>query len=157
MFLTWTRSYLLPMQPPARLEHIFWEDLGKVSVSRTPTAHTNLHRNISSPYYIQNLQSMSARLPRGAPTVYLIPNTLRVIFKNTEIIASLNTTVWSVWTDEDPRTSNVFLADFNTTGISAASRPHFSTELTSSEAAAYSIASTVGDDYEKWVDASYIV
>jgi hypothetical protein len=97
-------------------------------------------------------------LPRGAaPIVYLIPNILRVIFMNTEIIAPLNTTIWSVWKYSDPRTNNVFLADFNTTGISDASRPHFSTELTSSEAATFSIASAVGDDYENWVDASYIV
>ena len=100
---------------------------------------------------------MSADLPRGAPIVYLITNTLRVIFKNTEIIAPLNTTVWSVWEDEDPRTNNVFFADFNTTGISVASRPQFSTELTLSGATAYSIASAVGDDYGSWVDASYIV
>ena len=76
---------------------------------------------------------------------------------NTEIIALLNTTIWSIWQDGDPRTNNVFLADFNTTGISVASRPYFSTELTSSEAGAFSIASAVGDDYENWVDAYYIV
>jgi pectinesterase len=76
---------------------------------------------------------------------------------NTEIIAPLNTTVWSIWQNSDPRTNNVFFADFNTTGISVTSRPYFSTRLTSSEAAAFSIASAVGDDYENWVDASYIV
>ena len=34
------------MQPPALLELIFLEDLGEVSVNKTPTAHTNLHRNM---------------------------------------------------------------------------------------------------------------
>lgn len=76
---------------------------------------------------------------------------------NTEIITPVNTAIWSIWKDGDPRTSNVFFADFNTTGISGASRPSFSTELTSSEAAAFSIASAVGQDYKNWVDASYIV
>lgn len=46
------------MQPPALLEHIFWEDLGNVSANKTPTAQTNLHPNMYN--YIQNLQSMSA-------------------------------------------------------------------------------------------------
>ena len=97
-----------------------------------------------------------SELPKvTAPIVYLI--ILRVIFKNTEIIAPLNTTVWSVWQEGDPRTSNVFFADFNTTGISVASRPYFSTELTRKKAAAFSIASVVGHDYKNWVDASYIV
>ena len=99
-------------------------------------------------------------MPKGAaPIVYLISNILRVIFKNTEIIAPLNQTVWSTWHNSDPRTQNAFLADFNTIGLEIQnySRPHFSTELTSSEAEAFSIASAVGDDYKNWVDAFYIV
>jgi pectinesterase len=69
----------------------------------------------------------------------------------------LNASVWSVWEEGDPRTSNVFFADYNTTGISIASRPYFSTELSLEKAAAYSIDSAVGQDYKNWVDASYIV
>jgi pectinesterase len=69
----------------------------------------------------------------------------------------LNTTVWSVWQESDPRTSNVFFADFNTTGINVALRPHFSIELSRRKAAAFSISSAVGTDYKSWVDASYIV
>ena len=139
------------MQPTARLEHIFSEDLGEVSVNKTPTAHTNLHRYPEYARYVSDL-------PKGtASIVYLILNILRVIFKNTEIIAPLNTTIWSVWQEGDPRTSNVFFADFNTTGISVTSRPKFSTELSQRKAAAFSIGSTVGRDYHNWVDASYIV
>ena len=159
MFLTRTRLYLLPMQPPARLEHIFSEDLGEVSANKIPTlaAHTNLHGNIMYPY-IQNTQSTSAHcqvvIDCISDSQYSF---LRVIFKNTEIIAPLNTTVWSVWQEGDPRTGNVYFADFNTTGVSVASRPNFSTELSQRKAATFSIASAVGKDYKNWVDVSYIV
>ena len=67
MFLTKTRLYLLPMQPPARLERIFWEDRGEVSVNKTPTAHKNLHRNMYPPIsrickVCQNCQKLLHRL-----------------------------------------------------------------------------------------------
>lgn len=155
MFLTRTKLHLLPLQPPARLKHIFWEDLGEVSVNKIPKKHTWTYTVICT---LEFAKYVSA-LPRGAaPIVHLIPNFLRVVFLNTEIIAPLSTTVWSKWSESDPRTNNVFLADFNTTGINGeVSRPSFSAELTSSEAAAFSIASAVGNDYENWVDASYIV
>ncbi|KDR82514.1 hypothetical protein GALMADRAFT_134118 [Galerina marginata CBS 339.88] len=82
----------------------------------------------------------------------------KVIFKNTVVDASLNTTVWSIWNVGDERTDNVFFADFNTTGsgISGAKRAPFATQLTATQAAAYSISSAVGSDYASWVDTSYL-
>ena len=157
MFLTRTRLYLLPMQPPTRLEHIFWEDLGDVSVKRLQQ-YIRTYTVILS-LYPEFAKYVSEFLKGTASIIYLIPNILRAIFKNTEIIAPMNTTVWSIWQKGDPRISNVFFADYNTygPGLRVASRPHFSTELTRRKAAEFSIASAVGHDYKKWVDASYIV
>ena len=138
------------MQPTARQEHIFLEDLGEVSVNKTPTAYSNLH-------ILSSICQVCQRIAKRCSIDCISDSQLRVIFKNTEIIAPLNTTVWSVWQEGDPRTSNVYFADYNTTGISVASRPHFSTKLSRKKAAAYSIASAVGHDYRNWVDASYIV
>jgi pectinesterase len=52
----------------------------------------------------------------------------------------------------------VFFAEYNTTesGISGVSRPAFATMLSASQAAAYTIATTVGSDYASWVDAAYL-
>lgn len=90
------------------------------------------------------------------------PNFCRVIFKNTVVSTPLNTALWSIWNVGDPQTDDVFFADFNTTGsgvsgVNSASRANFSAELSTSQAAAYSISSAVGSDYTSWVDASYIV
>lgn len=82
----------------------------------------------------------------------------RVIFKNTVITAPLNKALWSVWNTGDERTSNVFFAEYNTSGsgASGASRPGFARVLSASEAASYSISSAVGSDYASWVDVSYL-
>jgi len=83
----------------------------------------------------------------------------KVIFKNTIVTTPLNTTLWSIWNIGDPRTDDVFLADFNTTGsgVTGVSRASFSTLLSAGQAASYSIASAVGSDYATWVDAAYLV
>jgi pectinesterase len=71
----------------------------------------------------------------------------------------LNKDVWSGWQPGSPQTENVIFADFNSKGpgISNASRAEFSAELTSSQAAEYTMASTLGNDYMNWVDPDYIV
>ena len=83
----------------------------------------------------------------------------RVIFKNTVVNIPLNAALWSIWNTGDPRTDEVFLADFNTTGsgVTGVSRANFSTLLSATQAASYSIASAVGSDYTSWVDAAYLV
>ena len=55
-------------------------------------------------------------------------------------------------------TDHILFAEYNSTGpgVSGVSRPSFSTILSSSEAAEYTISSTVGSDYASWVDASYL-
>lgn len=70
----------------------------------------------------------------------------------------LNKAIWSVWSTSDPRTDNILFAEFNSTGpgIAGASRPSFATLLNSSQAAAYTIATTVGSDFAEWVDQAYL-
>ncbi|KAF9561797.1 pectin lyase-like protein [Agrocybe pediades] len=82
----------------------------------------------------------------------------KVIFKNTVVNVALNSAVWSIWSTSTPNTDHVFFADYNTTGsgIAGASRATFATQLTASQAAAYSISSAVGSDYATWVDTSYL-
>ncbi|KAF9025068.1 carbohydrate esterase family 8 protein [Hymenopellis radicata] len=82
----------------------------------------------------------------------------KVIFKNTQVTAPLNSALWSVWNDDDERTDHVLFADYNTQGSGAdgADRPDFATVLSASEADEYSIASAVGSDYAEWVDADYL-
>lgn len=83
----------------------------------------------------------------------------RVIFKNTVITAPMNKALWSVWNTGDERTSNVFFAEYNTSGsgASGATRPSFARVLSASEANGYSISSAVGSDYANWVDSAYII
>ncbi|KAF4617313.1 hypothetical protein D9613_005803 [Agrocybe pediades] len=82
----------------------------------------------------------------------------KVIFKNTVVNVALNSAVWSTWSTSTPNTDHVFFADYNTTGsgIAGAHRATFATQLTASQAAAYSISSAVGSDYATWVDTSYL-
>jgi pectinesterase len=69
----------------------------------------------------------------------------------------MNQALWSDWTAGDD-TSNVFYADYNTTGsgVTNLKRISFSTVLTQSQANAYSVSSAVGTDYATWVDPNYL-
>ncbi|KAJ6487690.1 pectin lyase fold/virulence factor [Mycena sanguinolenta] len=83
----------------------------------------------------------------------------KVIFKNTVINAPMDKALWSIWNTGDPRTDDIFFAEFNTTGsgASGASRPSFATVLSASQATAYTISSAVGSNFASWVDPAYIV
>ncbi|KAF9032416.1 pectinesterase [Panaeolus papilionaceus] len=81
-----------------------------------------------------------------------------VIFKNTVITAPMNKALWAPWREGDD-TSNVYYAEYNTSGsgASGASRPGFARILSASDANNYNIGSAVGSDYASWVDSAYIV
>ncbi|KAJ7769100.1 pectin lyase fold/virulence factor [Mycena maculata] len=82
----------------------------------------------------------------------------RVVFKNTDITAPLNKTIWSIWNVGDPNTEFVFLAEYNSSGpgVEHAHRPNFSTVLTPEEAAQYTLLSAI-PNYRDWVDAEYLL
>ncbi|KAI0044894.1 carbohydrate esterase family 8 protein [Auriscalpium vulgare] len=83
----------------------------------------------------------------------------RVIYKSTVVIAPINPAVWKVWNASTPNTDHVTYADFNTTGAgfpSTVSRANFSSQLTASQAAAYTITSALGSTWEDWVDQAYL-
>jgi pectinesterase len=89
-------------------------------------------------------------------------NSVRVVFKNTVITAPLNKAIWAVWDPGNERISNVFLAEYNSSGsevggVGGTTRASFATVLGASRAAAYSISTAVGSDYASWVDSAYLV
>ncbi|PPQ64160.1 hypothetical protein CVT24_008795 [Panaeolus cyanescens] len=86
-------------------------------------------------------------------------NFAKVIFKNTQIIAPINQTIWSIWNPGDERTDNVFITDYNTTVVgteAVLSRPSWVKTLNATEARAFNIASAVGNDWAAWVDREYL-
>ncbi|GJE96176.1 pectinesterase [Phanerochaete sordida] len=82
----------------------------------------------------------------------------KVVFKDTVITAPLDKAIWSEWQATDPRTDNILFAEFNSTGsgVAGADRPSFATLLTSSQAAQFTIATTIGADWATWVDTTYL-
>lgn len=152
MFLTTTTLCLPPMHRLIRLPTYFWEDLGAV---RLKIPINCIHKCDMNP-----ISRLCKVWSESAPA-FAVSNSqfLRVIFKNTIINVPLNKAIWSPWTPGDPRTGNVYFAAFNSTGagISGTSHVGFSAELTSNQAEAFTIPSTVGYDYKNWVDPSYVV
>lgn len=70
----------------------------------------------------------------------------------------MNDALWSQWSTSTPNTDHVTFADYNSTGsgVFDANRPAFATELTASEAAAYTISAVLGSGYASWVDVTYL-
>ncbi|KAF5364701.1 hypothetical protein D9758_005641 [Tetrapyrgos nigripes] len=81
----------------------------------------------------------------------------KVIFKNTAVQVAPKSALWSLWDGNATSVDHVFFADFATTGVSNIARPSWATQLSSSQAAQYSISSAVGSDWTSWVDQSYFV
>ncbi|KAI0034328.1 carbohydrate esterase family 8 protein [Vararia minispora EC-137] len=83
----------------------------------------------------------------------------RVIFKNTVVTAPINAALWERWSSATPMTDHVTYDDYNTTGSGVPNnvqRPSFATLLTASQAATFTIATSLGSDYANWVDTSYL-
>ncbi|KAI0271691.1 carbohydrate esterase family 8 protein [Gloeopeniophorella convolvens] len=83
----------------------------------------------------------------------------RVVFKSTFITAPMAPAMWSEWSSSMPNTDHVFYAEFNSTGPgipSNVARPSFSTLLSASAAAAFTLESTLGPASTSWVDADYL-
>ncbi|KAJ7069251.1 pectin lyase fold/virulence factor [Mycena amicta] len=84
----------------------------------------------------------------------------RVIFKNTDIVAPMNKTIWSIWNPGDERIDFILFAEFDSfgQGVLGANRANFSTVLTGAEADVqeYTLAGTI-PDYKDWVDERYFL
>ena len=70
----------------------------------------------------------------------------------------MNKAIWSQWSSSTPNTDHILFGEYNSQGDGAenVSRPSFVTVLSSSQAASYTISSTLGSDYTSWVDTSYL-
>jgi pectinesterase len=83
----------------------------------------------------------------------------RVVFKNTVVTAPINAALWEIWGASTPNTDHVTYDDYNTTGAglpSSVSRPSFSTLLTASQAASFTLAASIDSNYQAWVDTAYL-
>jgi len=82
----------------------------------------------------------------------------RVIFKNTDITAPMNKTIWSIWNPGDERIDHILFAEYDSfgPGVANANRPNFSTILTRPEAAQYTLESTL-PNFLDWVDTKYLL
>ncbi|PAV22412.1 carbohydrate esterase family 8 [Pyrrhoderma noxium] len=82
----------------------------------------------------------------------------RVVFLNSNLGSQMNSALWSQWSSSTPNTDHILFGEYNSQGDGAenVSRPSFVTVLSSSQAASYTISSTLGSDYTSWVDTSYL-
>lgn len=66
--------------------------------------------------------------------------------------------MWSIWSTATPNTDHITFADYNSTGpgVTGVTRASFATQLTASEAAAYSISAVLGSNYATWVDTTFL-
>ncbi|KAJ6585567.1 carbohydrate esterase family 8 protein [Mycena capillaripes] len=81
-----------------------------------------------------------------------------VVFKNTDIIAPMNKTIWSIWNPGDERIDFILFAEYDSfgPGVANADRPSFSTVLPRLQAAQYTLSSTL-PNYRDWVDTDYLL
>ncbi|KAJ7506803.1 pectin lyase fold/virulence factor [Mycena galericulata] len=82
----------------------------------------------------------------------------RVVFKNTDITAPLNKTIWSIWNVGDERINFILFAEYNSfgSGVAHADRANFSTILTRAEAAQFTLSSAI-PNFRDWVNAEYLL
>lgn len=65
----------------------------------------------------------------------------------------INSAGWEEWSSSDPRTSDVYLGEYDNSGDGASgTRASFATDLTSP----VEISSILGSDYAEWVDTEYV-
>ncbi|KAJ4469233.1 carbohydrate esterase family 8 protein [Lentinula aciculospora] len=111
----------------------------------------------------QNAVVLGSGAPSGVAGTYFLgrpwSDFAKVIFLSTILSVAPDPALWSLWDGEADSIDNVLNADYNTTGSGAIdiARASWAVELTTSEAAQYSISSAVGSDWQDWVDVSYFV
>ncbi|KAJ5637334.1 Pectinesterasecatalytic [Penicillium lividum] len=76
----------------------------------------------------------------------------RVVYMNSYIDKHINPAGWHIWSTSSPQTDYVTFGEFNNTGPSSwsSSRASFATNLTETEAEAYTLANWIGDT--TWLD-----
>ncbi|XDG04539.1 hypothetical protein ABKA04_004154 [Annulohypoxylon sp. FPYF3050] len=74
------------------------------------------------------------------------------VYMNSYIDQHISAAGWTTWSSSDPRTGNIVFGEYNNTGpgSSTTSRASFATQLTESQASAYSLESFVGST--SWLD-----
>ncbi|KAI1443922.1 pectin lyase-like protein [Annulohypoxylon stygium] len=74
------------------------------------------------------------------------------VYMNSYLDQHISAAGWTTWSSSDPRTGNIVFGEYNNTGpgSSITSRASFATQLTESQASAYSLESFVGST--SWLD-----
>jgi len=82
----------------------------------------------------------------------------RAVFKSCSLSNIINAAGWDKWSTTQPNTASVTFAEYVNTGpgSSTSQRARFSTQLSSSTAAKYSISAVLGSGYTTWVDSNYL-
>ncbi|KAI1778711.1 pectin lyase fold/virulence factor [Hypoxylon cercidicola] len=77
-----------------------------------------------------------------------------VVYMNSYLDQHISAAGWTGWSSSDARTGNVLFGEYNNSGPGSAttSRASFATQLTESQASAYSLATFVGDT--TWLDTT---
>ncbi|KAJ4358780.1 uncharacterized protein N0V89_003364 [Didymosphaeria variabile] len=75
-----------------------------------------------------------------------------VVYMNSYLDKHIASAGWNVWSTSDPRTANVMFGEYNNTGPGnwSTSRVSYATNLTSSQASAYTLTSFIGAT--DWID-----
>ncbi|KAF7298572.1 Pectinesterase [Mycena indigotica] len=133
--------------------------LNDTGICPPPSFCTSNHTAQASPTDVFDENKIIAApdaFPNVTDNVFLGP-WARVVFKNTDIAAAMNKTLWSIWNPGDARTDFVFFVESNSfgDGVVGANRPNFSTVLTETEAQQYNLANTI-PDWKDWVDERYL-
>ncbi|PYH95486.1 pectinesterase pmeA [Aspergillus ellipticus CBS 707.79] len=77
----------------------------------------------------------------------------RVLFQETSMTDVINSLGWTEWSTSEPNTENVTFEEYGNTGAgSEGTRASFATKIS----APVSITTILGDDWEDWVDTTYV-
>ncbi|KIM83640.1 carbohydrate esterase family 8 protein [Piloderma croceum F 1598] len=81
----------------------------------------------------------------------------QAVFKDCSLSDIINPAGWEKWSTSEPNTADVLFAEYGNTGAGStiSQRASFSTMLTSSSVAKYSISAILGSGYTAWVDSNY--
>lgn len=76
------------------------------------------------------------------------------VYMNSYLDQHISAAGWTTWSSSDPRTGNILFGEYNNTGpgSSTSSRASFATQLTESQASAYSLTNFIGST--SWLDSA---
>jgi pectinesterase len=130
--------------------------VGGVDVGYVTASGRDAEENPS--YFVINNSSVSAlEFQDVAPGVYFLGRPwrdhARVVVQESRLSGVVNGKGWTQWSDKEPRTEGVLFGEFGNEGAGAeGERVAFAKKLER----AVGIEEVLGEDWESWVDVSYL-